>query len=480
VKALAAGSTRTTSYAGAGVVAALAALSGYVVARSETGFAVLGGLILASTAVVWLLAAESRQRSARRARSTEDSTIELLRVPRVAFLSGLLLIGQLTVRPLYSTTASDVLFLAALVSTLGGLLLSRQRRLGFVPLGLTAGAALFAIGACISAFSSATTGASIGIALRFLYLTLIWVWVATIVLRRRADVRVGVAFWVVSLSASGAAAIAQFLLGEVVPGTETAYGRMTGTAQHVNDLGGSAAVALPAAVALMLMTSAGRPLRLVGVIGTVLITSGLVLSGSIGAMIATAVGVGVAAVVTGRTRAFGVAAVVISVAALATSYLQPAHSAGTLANRIDAVSGPSGTLEARIEVFRLAWDQIAESPLIGVGLGFDPRAADAALPDLIHNAFLNTWYQGGLFALVGLVLIGLTALSVGRRTVKGARTTDDRLLAGSLLGSFVAYVAFGLGTPALYERYGWVPVALFMALRAIQLRQPPHDGEPAA
>ena len=52
-----------------------------------------------------------------------------------------------------------------------------------------------------------------------------------------------------------------------------------------NDLGGSAAVALTAAVGLTLMRSAGRPIRLIGAVGTALITSGLILSGWIGGMV---------------------------------------------------------------------------------------------------------------------------------------------------------------------------------------------------
>lgn len=478
MRALAGGASRTTGYWACGAVAALAALSGYAVASSPVGFAVAGGLLLALAVAAWLLSTDRHWRFASDALSPGDSTIRLFRVPRGAFLIGLLLIGQLTVRPVHSTTVSDLLFLAALIAILGGLLVSDQRQLGFVPVGITTGSALFAIGACMSAFSSDTANASIGVTARFLYLTMIWVWVATIVLRRVGDVRIGVALWVVSLSASGAAAIAQFVFGDVIPGTDTAFGRMTGTAQHVNNLGGSAAVALTAAVGLTLMRSAGRPIRLIGAVGTALITSGLILSGSIGGMVAAVIGVGVAAAVTRRTRAFGAAAVVVAAAAVATTYIEPSESAGTLAGRLDAVSGPSGTLAARVEVFQLAWRHIADSPLIGVGLGFDPRTSASALPDLIHNAFLSAWYQGGLFAFVGLGLISLTGLHVGLRTAKDARTTDERLLAGSLLGSFAAYIAFGLGTPALYERYGWVLLALVVALRAIQLRRPPEDGEP--
>jgi O-antigen ligase len=474
MKALAVNAPRSTGYLAIGGLAVLAALSGYVVARTELGYAAAAGVIVAFAGGAWLLGAEPRTRSTHEALPAADATI-LFRVPRVAFLLGLLLIGQLTVRPIYSTTVSDYLFLVALVAMLGAMVLSREPQLGFLPSGLVAGALLFGIGACLSAFSSDTAGAAIGVTTRFLYLALVWVWVATIVLRRIVDVRTGVALWVISLSVSGTAAIAQFLLGDVVPDTDTAFGRMTGTAQHVNDLGGSAAVALVAAVGLALTSSAGRWLRLMGSVGTVLITSGLILSGSIGAMIAAVVGVAVAAAVTRRKRAFGAAAIVIAVAAIVTTSVQPPESAATLAGRLDTVSGPSGTLHARLDVFQLAWHHIEESPLIGVGLGFDPRASGAALPDLIHNAFLSTWYQGGLFAFVGLVVITLVGLRVGLRAVQDAGTTDERLLAGSLLGSFATYIVFGLGTPALYERYGWVPVALVVALRAIQLRR---DQEP--
>ena len=300
---------------------------------------------------------------------------------------------------------------------------------------------------------------------------MIWFWVASVVLRRSSDVRIGTAFWVVSLSVSAAAGIAQLFLGDVIPGTETAFGRMTGTAQHVNDFGGSAAVALPVAMGLAFQTLAGRPIRLVGGLGTVLIAIGLVLSGSVGAMVAAVCGTGVAATVGGRKRAFGIAAAAIAMATAVTWHFQAAQSADTLSERIHAVSGTSGTLAARVDVFKLAWAHIADHPLVGVGLGFDPARPGSGLPDLIHNAFLSAWYQGGLLALVGLGVICLTALRAGLQAVAQAEDVDERVLAGALAGSFAAYLVFALGEPTLYVRYGWVPVALVLALRAVQLRR---------
>ena len=98
---------------------------------------------------------------------------------------------------------------------------------------------------------------------------------------------------------------------------------------------------------------------------------------------------------------------------------------------------------------------------------------------MIHNAFLNTWYQGGLLSLLGLVLISLSALRAGIEAAVAAETAGERVLAGSLVGSFAVYLAFGLGQPTLYVRYGWVPVALLLALRTVQRRRDGVNPEQA-
>ena len=251
-----------------------------------------------------------RGRVVARDRSLTPSTLGLLRLETLrsassacrgcAFLIGLLLIGQLTVRPLYSTTFSDLMFLAALVTMLGGLLLSERMHSGSAPrshcwFGVVRHrrmpVGLFErYGWCLDRHHRAIPlpGVDLGLG-------------RNDPSSKHQRCHIGVALWVVSLTASGAAAIAQFMLGDVIPDTDTAFGRMTGTAQHVNDLGGSAAVALTSALGLTLMRSVGRPARLIGAVGTVLITSGLILSGSIGGMIAAMVGVGVAAAVTRRS-----------------------------------------------------------------------------------------------------------------------------------------------------------------------------------
>lgn len=446
----------------AGVVAMLAGLVGFASVRGTTAIAVSAVLISVMGIAIWTVGGPHL--SAARA---DDNTLRLLAAPRLAFFGGLLLIGQLTVRPVLSLTAADYLFLAALALTVAARLLTNEAR-GLVPTGLAVGCSLFALGAILSALPSDASTAWIGVVARFGYLTIVWTWTASVLLRARREVSIGSALWVVSLTASGIAAMAQLLFGDVVPGTDLAFGRMTGTAQHVNDLGGSSAVALPVALGLALGGAHTRGMRLIGLVGTGAITAGLLLSGSVGGMLAGAIGVAIMAAATRRLRSLVVSLALVAAAAVATVTAQGTASPGALGERIAFVTGPGGTLADRVDVFRLAWARIVDDPLIGVGVGVDPRAA--GLPDLVHSALLSTWFHGGALALAGVAVIVLTALRAGAEVVVRAQDPSERLLAASLLGAFSAYLVFGLGEPTLYVRYGWVPVALLLSLRAIQIR----------
>lgn len=471
MKALAQQPVRLSALVTIATLAVVSSLCGYVVARTEpeVGEVVGGLLILGIGAIAWW--GIERPNIVTHEMRLEAREWRLFRTGRLAFLCGLLLVGQLVIRPIYSTTASDYVFLAALIATCGGLILFRRDDLGFLPSGVLAGAGLFAIGACVSAFSSDTTLTSMGVPAKFLYLTVVWFWVATVVLRTTRDVRLGVSLWIVSLAVSGGAAVAQLFLGDVIPYTDPVFGRMTGTAQHVNDLGGSTAVALPAAVGLAFYGAAGSPTRLLGVVSTLLITVGLVLSGSITGLLAAAVGIMVAALLGRRKLSFGIAATVIALAIFVIWNVSTAEDAASLSERISSVSGRSGTAAARFDGFELAWGRIAENPFVGVGFGPDSLLPGGEVSDLIHNAFLNTWYQGGLLSLLGLILISLSVLRAGIEAAVAAETAGERVLAGSLVGSFAVYLTFGLGQPTLYVRYGWVPVALLLALRTVQRRR---------
>jgi O-antigen ligase len=120
-------------------------------------------------------------------------------------------------------------------------------------------------------------------------------------------------------------------------------------------------------------------------------------------------------------------------------------------------------------VYRSVIPRIESNPLIGVGMGAEADANQSNL-GFPHNSLLGAWYQGGLLVLLGLLLVFasliVTALDARRRAVDGR----DRLLCAALLACLLAYLAFGMGAPTLYARYGWVPAALLLAVRAQQRR----------
>lgn len=452
---------------GPGLLAILGLACAFAAARGGEPVVVgfCAATVVIAAAGTWAATSPAR---ARRATSSAPALPATARWPRVFFLGGLLLIGQLTLRPVRGITASDWLFLVALL--LAGVLLPlRLRSLPRLPTGVAAGAVLFAIGAAVSAFGSATTAGAASTVVRFVYLTTCWLWAAAVALPRRTDVELGARAWILSIAVSSAAALVQLTFGDVVPGSSIAFGRMTGTAQHVSDLGGSTAVALPTVLGLALFRQRAARRAAWGAL-LVLVTLGLLLSGSVGGMIAAAVGAVTTAVLARRGVSFAVVLAGIAAVVIVATHLQVVRSDrhATVLARVTSVSAPTGTLAARVAVYRQAWQRVEHDPAVGVGFGFDPRRAGSRITDLIHNAYLSTWYQGGLLALAGLLVMGLSALRTMFAAVRRL-AGNDRLLAASLTGSFVSYLFFGLGEPTLYVRYGWVPAALGLALAA-QLR----------
>jgi hypothetical protein len=68
------------------------------------------------------------------------------------------------------------------------------------------------------------------------------------------------------------------------------------------------------------------------------------------------------------------------------------------------------------------------------------------------------------------ILLGSLARA-GFRVVLRAETGREYRLALALYASFIAFVVDALSEPILYVRYGWVPVAFLLALRAQQRRR---------
>jgi O-antigen ligase len=406
--------------------------------------------------------------------------ISALRLARAFYYLGLVLVSELAFRPhapKLTITLSDWLFLASLAVVVCMLAVEHRPLQVRLPPMLLVGILLFTIGGLLSSVDSETARQSTGVILRLVYVTVIWFWLGTLVLQRTEHIRTAFVLWVVSASLNGFAAVIQHFLGSVLPGGNVLWGRASGFTQNVSDLGGVAAVAFVPTLMVFMWIARGPIKSFLSATALVLVSAALLFSGSVGSVLAAAVG---AAFWFGshRTRAQRLIAVVaIGIGAYSLYSLH--HSGGSPAaiQRIarfgsGSPDDPSLTLGSRIAGYKLAVTRIETDPLIGVGLdatvdvGPDAQGRPQSLP--IHNIVIGTWFQAGILGLLGIVLIFVCAAKESRSSIVCAASSGERALAVALMCSLAAFIVFLMSEPALYTRYGWVPVALIFALRGIQ------------
>jgi O-antigen ligase len=394
------------------------------------------------------------------------------RFARYFYYLGLLFIGQLVLRPAAGLTLSDLFFLVAFGATCLELISSRSALPRIRPRALVLGVMLFSIGALISSVPLASPGLSLSYAFRFVYLTVIWFWVGSVVLRNHRQVALATSFWVISIALSGLAAVGQLLLGDVIPGTSPVYGRMTGTAVHINDLGGMAGIALPAAIVLLTRPWGAFYNRWLALALILFVAAGAVLSGSVGGLLAAAVG---GAVYASASRIRGrsvVTALVVLVGGVLLVNAQQDAGAPSPFERVTQVTGAEddsgATLWSRLDTNVVALEAIARSPIVGRGLGQTTTTGFN-----VHNIVLGPWFEAGIFAMVGIVLIVVGVARVGLHVVRTARSRQEWQLAIGLLAAFSSFLVFAMGAPVLFQRYGWVAAAMVLALGSQQRRTGP-------
>lgn len=394
-------------------------------------------------------------------------------LPRLLYCLGLLSIAQLRFRVVSEFTVSDWLFLAAFVAACFEALVFRRPLPWRLPGAVLGGIVLFTIGGLTASIGAAAPVESVVEVAKFAYLTVVWFWLGTVLLREPGQVRLAVLCWLISAAVTGAAAIIQFAWGPVLPGLPPADTRMTGFADHMNDLGGLSAIALIPALAL---TVRGGPLRrqAPAYALSLLIGAGLVLSGSVGGLFAAAAG-GLIWVAFSRLDARLVIWLFVVMAGVFVIY--SVHQDARLlspAERARRVLGPSddpgATLWTRLETSRAAWQVIRVNPFAGAGLDRADRTTTTG--DEVHNMLLNAWFVAGLTGLVGMVLVVVSVGLQGRAAVVEARSREEWTLALALLVAFIVFLGFAMGAPILYKRIGWVTAALILALRAQEGRAP--------
>jgi O-antigen ligase len=403
------------------------------------------------------------------------------RFARILYYFGLLFIGQLTLRRGASLTLSDVFFLFSFLITISTLALQRRQIDLRLPRLLLAGIFLFVVGGLISSFDAEAPRQSIVILAKLAYVTVIWFWLGTVILRRRVHVLIAIVLWVTSAALDGVGAIAQRLAGHVILGGAVNWGRMTGFTANVNDLGGVTCIALVPALMLMISLSKKSGTMFLSGLGLFLIAAGLVFSGSVGSLVAAAVALTLW-FGSHPTRLQRLLALVAAVAAMAALYsAQNSPESQSVVQRITrfgtgSPDDPHRTLGSRLDTYRAALDRIAANPFIGVGL--DPENRQAAKHP-VHNIVIGSWFQVGILGLTGMFLIFLAGFSTAKSSILAAHSFDERALAVGLTSAFAAFITFLMSEPALFTRYGWVTVALLIALRATQVSSLHPARDPA-
>jgi O-antigen ligase len=460
---------------------ALAVVVGVAMVRVGPRWTLLiAGLLLAgpSLAALPIRTARSLRRAAQDQPATDGPAIV---AARACYYLGLGTIGALSVR-LGGFTVSDGCFLAALALTIVAAATDR-RHLPFpprLPQLILLGAALWTAGSLLSSFDSAQPFQALLVAARLLYLTVVWFWLGARLLTSPRHLRVAVICWVASAAVGGLAAIGQYRWHLALPGVPAGLvfpgGRMTGTTQHSNDLGGLTGIALAPALLLATQPLRRRWLRPLCVALLVLVSAWLLLSGSLGGLAAAACSITVWLALA-RSRRVATATVTIGLLVVAWMFVGQLDTQTQFSRfgRATAMDGSSeATLQARIVTNQAALDLINQNPLVGVGV--EQGHAGALLGMEVHNLLLNAWVQSGLFGLVGILLVLSTGLGMAWQNLTAA--AEERPTAAALAASLVGFLVMAMSHPALYQRHGWVAVAMSVAANAQARRNAQLSTQP--
>jgi O-antigen ligase len=344
---------------------------------------------------------------------------------------------------------------------------------------LLLGMAIFSFGGLVSTFQSYEYVRSTGVIVRLIFLTVFWFWLGTVVLNRREHVLKATNLWVASAAISGSAAVVQLLIGNVIPGATALGGRMTGFTTHPNDLGGLTCIAFVPALMLAARQSMPAPRRLFSYVVLLLVAAGLILSGSVGAVLAAAAATFVWFAFQRTSVQTILVFATIGLSVIAVTTVQGMRGAPTPLERFDIVTsgtsegGAVGSVQERIVVYRSAANAIEENPFVGVGLDLTsvtkPFGEENYKYD-VHNLIIGLWYKTGLFGLAGMLIAFVAVFRTGWMTILRSLSESERRLAVALVSSAVAFIAYAMTAPVLFSRYGWISAALLFALQGVQQR----------
>ncbi|MBM7388379.1 hypothetical protein JOE37_001373 [Clavibacter michiganensis] len=241
------------------------------------------------------------------------------------------------------------------------------------------------------------------------------------------------------------------LVGQPVLGIPSLFGRSPGLAGHPNILGVMAGAAI---VLCAHHLSRARGHRTAVLIALVINVGGLLSSGSISSLIATALGAVfvlsankvpmkriIWALLIGATSLI----LLIQIPAVAQYFRSPADRILQVTGQTDQIS----TLSIRLQTYAAVFDRILYDPFMGKGLDYESAASYGTT--VVHNIVLRGWYQGGLMLAIAIAAIIVAAALVATRNVRFREH-------GASTGILVVLLSYALTAAFFEQAYYWLPV----------------------
>jgi len=155
----------------------------------------------------------------------------------------------------------------------------------------------------------------------------------------------------------------------------------------------------------------------------------------------------------------GVSAIILITIIITFFSKNTATSISNALNRV--ISTTAGT---RIAGYSAAWNRILQDPLVGVG--YDQIATSgtgldiAVLGTPVHNIFLQIWYTGGFFALLGWLLIYFSIGWASLVTLNNKKMLSP--IINSLAASVLAIILMDQFQDSSSQRVKWLVIGLFV------------------
>lgn len=123
----------------------------------------------------------------------------------------------------------------------------------------------------------------------------------------------------------------------------------------------------------------------------------------------------------------------------------------------------AGTFTERYELILEALEMVENTILLGVGA--DQYRFFSEMGYAVHNAYLLIWAEGGLFAMIGFVLIILAGLSIIPGAIRRKGSWEAGICTFSSASLFALLVN---AVPHVYGRFWAVPLFLGIAVSLVQ------------